>query len=116
VGQVARDAQHLAGADVDDLVAVLPETKSKPALEDVRQLLVVVRVLGDDASLLQVDVRDHQVVAGDDAPAEQRVQLLAREGVPAVVRRAIRHDAQYGPLGDVRLLRHADRLERRHRP
>ena len=48
------------------------------ALEDVGELLVLVRVLGHDASLLEIDVREHHPVAGDEPAVEQRRHGLAR--------------------------------------
>ena len=91
---VRRDRQHVSGAYIDDLGLVLPEVEPQRPLEDVGQLLVVVRMRRDDRALRQVDVRDHQVGAGDEPAADQRVELLAREIFPAVMDRPIRHDAE----------------------
>ena len=91
--QVRRDDQHLARLHVDALRLVLAEPEAQAALEDVRQLLVVVRVHRDDGALLQIDVRDHHRVARDEAAADRGIELLAREVVPPVVRR-VSHDAQ----------------------
>jgi hypothetical protein len=52
--------EDLAGRDVDDLRLVLSEEETQDALEDVGQLLVLVRVLRDDTTLLEIDMRQHQ--------------------------------------------------------
>ena len=51
VRHVRRDVQHVAGAELDDLLAVLAELEAHPSFEDPRDLLVLVRVLGHDAPL-----------------------------------------------------------------
>src|SRR5207248_11698120 len=51
-------------------------------------------MLRDDGALLEIDLREHHVLAGDEAAAEQRLQLLARQLVPAVPGSAISHDPE----------------------
>src|SRR5690554_871786 len=85
VRHVGRDVQDLARAHVHLLRLVLADPEAQRAFEDVRDLLVLVRVPRHDAPLLQVDVRDHQPVAGDQAPLELVRHLLARHRLPAEV-------------------------------
>ena len=59
-GRYRRNVEDLAGGDVDDLRLVLSEEETEDALEDVGQLLVLVRVLRDDTTLLEIDMRQHQ--------------------------------------------------------
>src|SRR5947199_5040825 len=51
-------------------------------------------MLRDDGALLEIDLREHHALAGDEAAAEQRLQLLARQLVPAVPGSAISHDPE----------------------
>ena len=81
------EVEHLARADVDDLRSVLAEQEAELALEDVGQLLVLVRVLRDDAALVEEDLRQHHPLGRDQLPRQVRLQLLLRHVVPAVVRR-----------------------------
>src|SRR5882672_11116423 len=52
VGQVARQMQHLSRAH-HDLFALVPDEELQGTFQDVGELLVRVRVLGDDAALFQ---------------------------------------------------------------
>ena len=76
--------EDFAGGDVYDLGLVVAEGETKKALEDVGQLLVLVRVCRDDTTLLEVDMRQHQPLRGDEAPPEVRLELLFRQVLPAV--------------------------------
>ena len=71
---------------VHDLRLVLAQEEAQGALEDVGQLLVLVRVLRDDAALVQVHVGEHHPLGRDQAPVEVRLQLLFRHVLPAVSR------------------------------
>ena len=51
-----------------------PSQNRSVALEDVGQLLVLVRVLRDDASLLEVHVRQHHPLGRDEPPCEVRLR------------------------------------------
>jgi hypothetical protein len=51
---------------------------------------VDVSVLGDNTAALQLDVGDHDAVAGDELSAEIRFDLFAWNIVPTVVRRGVR--------------------------
>src|SRR3954469_1432122 len=82
--QVRRDGQYLAGPDGENLFLVLAEPEAQLALEDVRQLLVLVRVRGHETSLVEVDVRQHHPLGGDQPPAEVGLEHLLREVVPAI--------------------------------
>src|SRR6185437_11839931 len=72
VRYVGRDVQHLAGADEHFLRFVLADPELEHSFEDIRELLVLVRMLWHDAAFLQVDVRQHHPVAGDQTPIELR--------------------------------------------
>ena len=67
-----RDVEHLAGTYVDDLLPIIADRESERTLEDVRQLLVLVIVLRDDAALLEVHVREHHAVARAELAAQER--------------------------------------------
>jgi hypothetical protein len=84
VVDVGRNGEHLAGADDDDLGFILADPELERTLDDVRDLLVVVIVLRHDASLLEIDVRDHHAVAGDQAAVEHGSNGLEWNVVPLV--------------------------------
>src|ERR1041385_8408930 len=88
VRHVARQVEHLAAVHVHDLPLVVAEPEAKAPLEHVGELLVLVGVLRHDAALLEVHVRQHHPVAGDEAPVEQVGDPLAGELFPGVVRAA----------------------------
>jgi hypothetical protein len=46
------------------LGTVLPNVEARRALEDVRELLVVMRVLRDDTAFVEVDAGEHHALAG----------------------------------------------------
>ena len=56
---------------IDLLGLVFAEPEAERAFEDVGELLVLVRVPRHDAALLEVDVREHHALAGDEPPVEQ---------------------------------------------
>ena len=60
VRHVRRDAKNLSGMD-NNFTAVDPELQR--TIQYVRQLLVVMAVLGDDASLFKQDARHHNFLA-----------------------------------------------------
>src|SRR6266581_4847609 len=76
--------QDLAGGDVYDLRLVVAEKETEDTLEDVGQLLVLVRVLRDDTTLFEVDMRQHQPLRGDEAPFQVWLEPLLRQVRPAV--------------------------------
>src|SRR6476661_3949812 len=78
--------EDFAGGDVDDLRLVVSDEETEDTLQDVGQLLVLVRVLRDDATLLEIDVRNHEPLRRDEAPAQVRLELLLRQVLPAVQR------------------------------
>ena len=84
---VARNHQHLAGRDEGAVRLVLridlvAEPEAQRTLQDVRDLLVHVVMLRHDAACLEVDVRDHHLLAGDDAARQRGVELFERHGGP----------------------------------
>ena len=70
----------------DDVRSVVRELHPEAALEDVGELLVRVLMHGDDAALLQEDLREHGLLPGHDAPFDLVDQLLARNVLPAMER------------------------------
>ena len=63
VRQVRRDVEHVACGDVDDLRLVLAQPEAEDPFDDPRDLLVLVRVLRDDETLLQVHLGQHHAIA-----------------------------------------------------
>src|SRR2546430_13461727 len=78
--------EHLARAHHDLLggSAIVPHQEPQRTLEDIGELFVRVRVLRDDAALLQVHVREHHLVTGDQATRKLLMQLFAGDLVPAI--------------------------------
>ena len=83
---VRRNVQDFAGANEQFLRFVVTNPELETAFEDVRQLFVLVLVLGNDASLFQVHVRQHHPVARDQATVEEWRHGLARNVVPGIPR------------------------------
>ena len=79
MGHVGRNAEHFAGMH-DDLFSVDPEFQS--AIEDVSELLVVVAVLGNDAAFFEQHARQHNFLANDELPMQERFQFFERDSVP----------------------------------
>ena len=73
VRHVARQVQHLARAHDDLLGAVVPDQEPQRAFQDVGELLILMGMLGDDAALLEIDMRQHHLVAGDHAARQPLV-------------------------------------------
>src|SRR5262249_48895670 len=63
----------------------LAEPEAQLPLEDVGELLVLVLVARHDAPLLQIDLRQHHPVGRDQPAAEERVERVLRQVLPAVV-------------------------------
>src|SRR5207244_11682117 len=84
VRHMARQVQHLARANHDLLGSVRTYKELECPFQDVRELLVLVRVSRDHAPFFQVDVREHHAVARDQAPRQPLVQLLARNVLPSI--------------------------------
>src|SRR3954451_20721823 len=85
--EIARDHQHLAGADGVDVLLVLAEEELEGAFEDVGDLLVVVAVGRDLGAGREVHVGEHHLVAGDQPPPQAGVEGLARHVVPPELRK-----------------------------
>ena len=86
VPDVRRDVQHLTRADDDLLVLVFTNPEAQRALEDVRQLFVFVLMPRDDAALLEVYMRQHHLLAGNEPAVEHRRDRLLRHLFPAIPR------------------------------
>jgi hypothetical protein len=76
-----RDQQHLALAH-DDLLAVHQE--SQRALQRVGHLLGLVLVHRDERAALQVNLRQHLLLASHDLPRDHLRHFLERDLVPPV--------------------------------
>src|SRR5688500_13117647 len=84
VRHVRWDVQYLARRDDQLVASSLADPEAQRSLEDVGELLVLVRMRRDDAALLQVDVGEHHALTGDEAPVEKIGDLLLRHVAPAV--------------------------------
>ena len=82
VGQVAGDDEDFAG--VDSVRGAVVEVEAEGAFGDEGDLLVVVRMAGDDAAFGQDDAGEHGLVAGDELAREKRIELLVFDVVPTV--------------------------------
>jgi hypothetical protein len=85
VPDVGRDVQHLARAHEHDFLLVLADPELEAALEDVGELLVLVLVARYDAALLEVDVREHGALTGDEPAREHGGDVFLRHLFPAIV-------------------------------
>jgi len=82
VGQVAGDDEDFAG--VDGVGCAVVEVEAESALRDEGDLLIVVRVAGDDAAFGEDDAGEHRLIAGDELAREKRIELLVFDVVPTV--------------------------------
>ena len=83
VRQVRRNHQHFARAHDDLTLPVRAQQKLQRALEDVCDLLVLVRVPRHVVALLEIYVRDHHALARDQPPREAALQRLERQFRPS---------------------------------
>jgi hypothetical protein len=67
------------------LSATLAFVGVQGAIEDICQLLIMVRVLWQNAAFVEVDVREHHAFAGDETAGELVSDLLLGEVAPAEV-------------------------------
>src|ERR1700688_547400 len=89
--------RHMRGND-DDLtrprsdlpLAIRTEPEVQRALEYVGELLVVVRVLRDIVTFLQVHMRNHHAFAGNEAPGDRALEWLLWDLVPAMMCNAVK--------------------------
>ena len=79
VRHVGRNRQNLARVH-NDFFAVDPELQR--TFQDVGDLLVDVAVLGHDATLLQQDTCQHNVLADDELALEKRIQVFQLDRAP----------------------------------
>jgi hypothetical protein len=93
VGDVARDDEGLAAVDVVHVLfrAFFADGEAQNAGEDEDDLLVGVRVPGDDAAFLQLDSREHGLIAVDELAREKRVELFRWDVGPGAVLEAFGH-------------------------
>jgi hypothetical protein len=82
VRHVSGDAENFAGVN-HNLSPVDPELQR--TVQDVRELLVVVAVLGDHAAFFQQHPRHHNLLTDDELPLQERVQIFERNRVPGNV-------------------------------
>ena len=76
-----RDVQHFPFAHGDFLAV---DQELERALQHVGHLLALVRVHRHERSLLQVDLRQHLALAGDDLAGDHLGDLFERDFVPAM--------------------------------
>src|SRR2546423_13761015 len=76
-----RNVQHLALTHGNLFAG---DQKLERALQDVGHLLALVRMIRDDAAALQVDLREHLALAGDDLPREHFSNFFEGDLVPAM--------------------------------
>src|SRR6185295_4517499 len=76
-----RDVEDLPLADGDFLAA---DQELQRALQDVGHLLALVRVHRHEAAALQVDLREHLALAGDDLARQHFGDFFERDLVPAM--------------------------------
>src|SRR4249919_2892903 len=76
-----RDVEYLAFAH-GDLVAA--DQEFQRALEDVGDLLALMRVIRDQAAALQIDLREHFLLAGHQLARQHFGDLLEGDLVPAM--------------------------------
>ena len=82
VRNVRRKHEHLARAHDDGLGILGADPKLQGALEHVGQLLVLVMVQRNDAAFLHVHVREHGLVARDDAAVEKIGEFFLGKIIP----------------------------------
>ena len=71
VGQVAGDYEDFAG--VNSVGCAVVEVEAEGAFGDEGDLLVGVRVAGDDAALFENDAGEHGLIAVDELTREERI-------------------------------------------
>ena len=82
MGNVRRKHEHLACAHDDGLGILGADPEFQSALEHVGQLLVLVMVQRNDAAFLHVNVREHGLLARDDAAVEKIGKFFLGKVVP----------------------------------
>jgi hypothetical protein len=88
-----RDVQDLAFADGDLLAG---DEELQRALEHVGDLLALVVVHRHERALLEIDLREHLALAGDDLARDHLGDLLERELVPAIETDGLGHRTSNG--------------------
>ena len=102
--------EHLTRADVDHLGLVLAEPEAQLALEDVRQLLVLVRVLRDDAALARGRPGRASSARSRSAAARGPASAAPSAGRPSgSASRSQERPELRDPLVDLRLVDEAER-------
>lgn len=82
VGKAAGDDEDFAG--VNGVRGAVVEVEAESAFGDEGDLLVVVRVAGDDAAFGEHDTSEHRLGAGDELAGEKWIELLVFDVVPVV--------------------------------
>jgi hypothetical protein len=82
--EIRGNVQDFSGAHDDYFVLILSQLETKRAFEDVGDLFVVVRMLGDDTTFLEVDVGEHHPLTVMSPAIEHVVDSLFRHVLPAV--------------------------------
>lgn len=79
---IARDLEYAAGFEDHFLAG---EMDAQPSLLQHGELLVPMRVFGDDAAFGKFNAGDSDFLAMDDLPHQQRVHSFFLDLVPAIV-------------------------------
>jgi hypothetical protein len=82
VGETAGDDEDLAG--VDSVGGAVVEVEAESAFSDEGDLLVVVRVAGNDTAFGEYDAGKHGLGSGDELAGEERVELFVFDIAPVV--------------------------------
>src|SRR5438270_4316252 len=82
VRHIRRNMKDLASCYRYFLLAIFADPELQRAFEDVGDLLVVVRMLRDDAAFLQIDVRQHHPFAGDESSLQHVGDPFLAHGFP----------------------------------
>ena len=93
VGNVAGDDEGFAAVYVVHLLlgAFFTDGEAEDSGEDEDDLLVGVRVPGDDAAFCELNAREHGLFAVDEPAREKRIELLGWDVGPGAVEEAVGH-------------------------
>lgn len=85
VGHMRWEVQHFTGRNNNSRLVLVANEEVEAALENVGELLIFMRVHGDNAPFLQVDMGQHHSIGRNDSPVEKTRHTFFRHIVPAVV-------------------------------
>ena len=79
-----RNVQYVARKHVDYLRLIFANPESQTSIEDVGNLLILVRMPWHNRALLKINVRQHHAVARYEPPIQRLGNLLLWHVVPAI--------------------------------